>query len=341
MTMPQDVTGEPEWETARGSVRRLREMPASLAEANVQGTLLSILQFLFPGLPDAELCLEKPSGDGNIDVYCRNVVFETKRQGKKDDARVKRDGTTETPEDQAVRYLNALTASSDMFKDRGIGWRACITDGKAWSFYDYQRDAEPSLTLLREMPLQTVDDDDHLLAYLYEFVDRTVKRVPPTDRPEWSESRVSTFVALAAKCEQLPEYDVKRRLWRDLLRGAFIAPPDEAAAERDLFARHTLLVVIARAVAETLLQFRQQAADRSGLHQRLTKGFAAWLLDAADAEGEKVLDELTAEVDSYDWSFAGRDTLKDLYHIVIPRNIRHDFGEYYTRTGWPGRCARK
>ena len=330
MTLPQDVTGEAQWEIARDSVRRLRRLPDDIAEANVQGSLLFILQALFPQLPAVELCLEKPSGDGPIDVYCRNVVFETKRQGKKEDARVKADGFTETPEEQAARYLNALTARPNMFNDSRIGWRAGITDGKTWSFYRYRRDREPPLTLLRELRLQEPEDDEKLLAYLYTFVNRTAKKSPPTDRPQWSEGMVSTFVALAADCEQMPEYDVKRRLWRDLLRGAFIAPPDEAAAERDLFARHTLLVVIARAVAETFLAFRQQAYDRPALHRRLTGGFAAWLLDAAEADGEKVIDELVVEVERYDWSFAGRDTLKDLYHAVIPRSIRHDFGEYYT-----------
>ena len=330
MMMPQDVTGEAQWEIARDSVQRLRRLPDDIAEANVQGSLLFILQALFPQLPAVELCLEKPSGDGPIDVYCRNVVFETKRQGQKDDARIKADGFTETPEEQAVRYLNALTASSDLFRDESIGWRAGITDGKAWSFYDYQRDAEPPLTLLREMRLQEPEDDDRLLAYLYDFVNRTAKTPPPTDNRDWAENRAQPFIALAADYENSPAYAVKRTLWRDLLRGAFLTPPDDTAAERDLFARHTMLVVTARAVAETLQQGGQETHDRDALRRQLTYGFAAWLLDAAEAAGEKVIDELAAEVNRYNWSVAGRDTLKDLYHSVIPRSIRHDFGEYYT-----------
>ena len=330
MTLPQDVTGNPRWQLAREIVAQLRDLPPDIAEAEIEHRLGSLLRFLFPELSYPDIATQYPSGNGPIDVYCRNVVFETKQQGRKEDARVKPDGFTETPEEQAVRYLNALTARPNMFNDSSTGWRAGITDGKAWSFYDYRRDPEPALTLVRELSLQEPEDDDHLLAYLYTFVNRTAKKSPPTDRPQWSEGMVSTFVALAADCEQMPEYDVKRRLWRDLLRGAFIAPPEEAAAERDLFARHTLLVVIARAVAETFLEFRQQAYNRSALRRRLTSGFAAWLLDAAEAAGEKVIDELVVEVERYDWSFAGRDTLKDLYHAVIPRSIRHDFGEYYT-----------
>ncbi len=330
MTLPQDVTGNPRWQLAREIVAQLRELPADIAEAEVENRLRNILGYLFPELKYPEIAAQYPSGNGPIDVYCRNAVFETKRQGRKEDARPKRDGTTETPEEQAVRYLNALSDRPSLFDQEQIGWRAGITDGKAWSFYDYRRDAEPPLTLLREMRLQTVEDDDHLLAYLYDFVNRTAKISPPTDNVQWTDAIAQPFIDLAAGYEKAAAYAVKSALWRDLLRGAFLTPPDDAAAERDLFARHTMLVVTARAVAETLQQGGQPTTDRDDLRRRLTYGFAAWLLDAADTEGEQVLDDLTAEVNRYDWSVAGRDTLKDLYHAVIPRSIRHDFGEYYT-----------
>ena len=330
MIMSQDVTGEPRWQLAREIVAQLRVLPADIAEAEVENRLRNVLGYLFPELEYPEIATQYPSGNGPIDVYCRNAVFETKRQGKKDDARLKRDGFTETPEEQAVRYLNALSDRPSLFDREQIGWRAGITDGKAWSFYDYQRDAEPPLTLLREMPLQEPEDDDRLLAYLYDFVNRTAKIAPPTDNVQWTDAIAQPFIDLAADYENAPAYAVKRTLWRDLLRGAFLTPPDDTAAERDLFARHTMLVVTARAVAETLQQGGQQTADRDALHRQLTYGFASWLLDAADVAGERVLDDLTTEVNRYDWSVAGRDTLKDLYHAIIPRSIRHDFGEYYT-----------
>ena len=330
MTLPQDVTGNPRWQLAREIVAQLRELPADIAEAEVENRLRNILGYLFPELKYPEIAAQYPSGNGPIDVYCRNAVFETKRQGRKEDARVKRDGFTETPEEQAVRYLNALSNRPSLFDRDQIGWRAGITDGKAWSFYDYQRDTEPPLTLLRELRLQEPEDDDRLLAYLYDFVNRTAKIAPPTDNVRWADEVSAPFIKLAADYETIPAYAVKRTLWRDLLRGAFLTPPDDTAAERDLFARHTMLVVTARAVAETLRQGEPPTADRDALRRQLTEGFAAWLLADAVASGEQVLDNLIAEVNRYDWSVAGRDTLKDLYHAVIPRSIRHDFGEYYT-----------
>ena len=190
-------------------------------------------------------------------------------------------------------------------------------------------DAE-KLTLVNTLRLETLDNDDTLLSYLYDFVNRTVKMAPPTDNKEWAERLVQPFIELAARYESSPEYDVKRSLWRGVLRGAFLNPQGDADAERDLFARHTMLVVIARAVAETLRPPDRQAGSRERLRDDLTEGFAAWLLDAAGADGADALDALISEVNNYEWQAPNRDILKNLYHAVIPRNIRHDFGEYYT-----------
>ena len=331
-TQHHDVTGTPNWQLARGIVAQLREMPAGTAEDEIAVRLRNVLGCLFPNLKYPDLATQYQSGNGPIDVYCRNVVFETKRQGKKDDARVKSDGTIETPEDQSVRYLDALTTQGSLFDHVSIGWRAGITDGKEWSFYDYDREAPDSdkLTLVAMMRLDTEADDEALLAYLYDFVDRTVKMAPPTGDARWVERLVKPFLELAEQYETSSDYGIKRSLWRGVLAGAFISPQNDAAAERDLFARHTMLVVIARAVAETLCPPELQTTDAATLRGKVASGFATWLLSAAGDNGVAVLNNIIAEVNNYVWPAANRDTLKDLYHTVIAREIRHDFGEYYT-----------
>lgn len=204
------VTGTPRWTQARESVARLREMPQGQAEANVQAELKAMLQALFPRLPASELTLEKPTSAGPIDVYCRNVVFESKKQGKLD-ARRKPDGSVETPEEQAVRYLDALTAQPDMFTSQGIGWRACVTDGKQWEFYDYDRNRPQAdrFTSVRHLNLTTPANDDALIGFLYDFVNRTVKLAPPTYDKEWVEKLAEPFIELAARVdgEGSPAYD--------------------------------------------------------------------------------------------------------------------------------------
>ena len=330
-TQQHDVTGAPRWELAREIISQLREMPAGVAEAEIDNRLHNVLVFLFPNVKYPDLAVQYQSGDGPIDVYCRNVVFEDKRPDKLD-ARLKPDGTTETPEEQAVRYLDALTAQPSMFDDASIGWRAGVTDGKEWFFYDYDRERpeDDKLTLIKSLRLTAPADDEELLTILYDFVNRTVKMAPPTDDEEWANRLVQPFLELAQDYAYTSEYQVKRDLWRGVLAGAFLNPQADAVAERDLFARHTMLVVIARAVAETLRPADGQSGDRARLHDTLAEGFAAWLIDAAGDAGIAVLDALVAEINKYEWQVANRDTLKDLYHAVIARDIRHDFGEYYT-----------
>ena len=325
------VTGDPRWELAREIIGQLRVMPAGVAEAEIDNRLRNVLEYLFPNVKYPDLAVQYQSGNGPIDVYCRNVVFEAKRPGKLD-ARRKPDGTEETPEDQAVRYLDALTSRSNMFDAAAIGWRACVTDGKEWLFYDYDRDASDGnkLTPVNSLRLEEPDDDEELLERLHRFVNRTVKMLPPTDDAGWANGLVQPFLDLAARYEHTSEYEVKRDLWRGVLRGAFLNPQEDTDRERDLFARHTMLVVIARAVAETLRLPSVGSDRREDPHDILAEGFAAWLLDAAGDDGGGALDNLIAEVNRYAWSATNRDTLKDLYHAVIPREIRHDFGEYYT-----------
>ena len=334
-TTAADVTGTPRWESAREIVAQLREVPLQAAEAEAEVRLHTLLGHLFPALRYPEIATQYPSGDGPIDVYCRNVVFETKREGKKADARLKADGSVETPEEQAVRYLDALTARPNLFSTAVNGWRACITDGKNWTFYSYASDRavppERRLTPVREIRLSEPDDDEALLAYLHRFVNRAAKSIPPADDETWARGLAQPFIDLAADCESNPGYDVKRMLWRDVLRGAYITPPAEKTAEeRVLFAQHTMLVVVARAVAETIRPPNQRAAGRGELRRLLTEGFAAWLMDAAGGEGLRQVDATMQEVDRYEWRAPNRDILKNLYHAVIPRNLRHDFGEYYT-----------
>ena len=210
-----------------------------------------------------------------------------------------------------------------MFDGDSDGWRGCVTDGREWSFYHYDRESR-ALLLDETLRLDDEADDDALLGKLYRFVNRTVKMAPPVDNAEWAGDLARPFFDLAARYEGTAEYKVKLDLWRGVLSGAFITPQGDGDAERHLFARHTMLVLLARAVAQTLMP------QRSGDDAALADGFPNWLIDAAGDEGKAAIDNLVQAVGRYEWRASNRDTLKDLYHAVIPRDIRHDFGEYYT-----------
>jgi len=75
---------------------------------------------------------------------------------------------------------------------------------------------------------------------------------------------------------------------------------------------------------------------RQGVHNFLEGDFFGWYLSAWNAELEAAIREMARTLSEYEPATgsllpeATRDLLKKLYQYLIPREIRHDLGEYYT-----------
>ena len=73
-----------------------------------------------------------------------------------------------------------------------------------------------------------------------------------------------------------------------------------------------------------------------GLKNLLEGDFFAWYLDAWSPDIEDALRQVLACLAEYnpvtvqDDPYSARDLLKKLYHYLLPRDIRHDLGEFYT-----------
>ncbi|MBO9368290.1 MAG: N-6 DNA methylase [Chloroflexi bacterium] len=73
-----------------------------------------------------------------------------------------------------------------------------------------------------------------------------------------------------------------------------------------------------------------------GLKNLLEGDFFAWYLHAWDADVEVALRQVLQRLAEYnpvtvqDDPLSARDLLKKLYHYLLPREIRHDLGEFYT-----------
>jgi hypothetical protein len=73
-----------------------------------------------------------------------------------------------------------------------------------------------------------------------------------------------------------------------------------------------------------------------GIRNFLEGDFFGWYLAAWDADIETALTSLVQRLSEYDPGTLelapenARDLLKKLYHYLLPREIRHDLGEYYT-----------
>ncbi len=73
-----------------------------------------------------------------------------------------------------------------------------------------------------------------------------------------------------------------------------------------------------------------------GLKNLLEGDFFAWYLDAWNPDIEEALRQVLTRLAEYnpvtvqDDPYSARDLLKKLYHYLLPRDIRHDLGEFYT-----------
>ena len=116
----------------------------------------------------------------------------------------------------------------------------------------------------------------------------------------------------------------QHQMWRDLLAGADMAPPD-AEADR-LFVSHTFLVVAARAVAGALGGpggGRRPAAERIA-----SDGFASWVREARGGGGW--VERMHETAARHDWRSRPRDVFREMYESVVGAGLHKRFGEHYT-----------
>ena len=121
--------------------------------------------------------------------------------------------------------------------------------------------------------------------------------------------------------------DVKTKfsLWRDLITASGMLPPEESE-QKDLFFRHSFLVLIAKAVIGALTA---DPSDNSPTDKGvLDDGFAAWIIE--DRRALKIANEVFEEAARWDWRMRRGDVLREFYQQIIPKEQRKAYGEYYT-----------
>ena len=135
---------------------------------------------------------------------------------------------------------------------------------------------------------------------------------------------------------------VKRRLWRDLLRAALGEVASTSRDLDDLFVRHTYLTALIGLVVQAsfgldiaglaatnpddLLKGRR-LQNTTGLQGIVESDFFAW---PAEVGGLPLLQALARRIARFDWSQAPADIAAILYMTIIPADERRQLGEYYT-----------
>lgn len=271
--------------------------------ANKNDITTGIQDFLRGVHPEVGYRTEYPTGRRKrVDIVIGGVAVVIKARGEISESRDR---------EQLADYLEGLCSKPR--PDLGVGvrhkWKGILSDGKDWYFYDVKPKKKANVK-----PIDMADDPDGVVRMLGRFINKKILPTPPTGNPEWVKNLLAPFSALAEEVKSEPYFQVKQRLWSDVLSGTQVAPPADPDAETELFVRHAVLIVTARLVARTISPSQTDPAE----------GLADWV---GRGVNNTVIDDLKEEMSRYQWD---RDVLKNLYDAIIPSEFRCDFGVNYT-----------
>jgi hypothetical protein len=252
-----------------------------------------------------------------------------------------------------LRALGAVTGGEQRLarhlderaRETGTRQLGVLTDGTEWRLYHTVNG-----TLRLAQPAHTTDTAGRAagkLASWLEAVLATARRIQPT--PDEIKSKLGAhspsyavdsaeLAAIYEKRRNLPSVKVKREMWAKLLTtAAGTGFPDDD----DLFVAHTLLVAMAEVIGHAVLRFdlsdsRLTAKDimsgarlsAAGIAGVVEPDFFDWVADVP--EGTWFVQDLARRMGRFAWEEVDHDVLKALYHSIIPQEVRHQLGEYYT-----------
>lgn len=246
--------------------------------------------------------------------------------------------------DYAEQQLDiGLAARSHRTGQRYVG---VLTDGTEWRLYhrvyaELQQAKSATLTINPSAP-----NAEELLSWL-EAVLATGQHIKPTPQEiarklgAESPSYALDFTeleAIYAKCHDRSSVKVKRELWAKLLA---TASGTNFTDNDSLFIDHTLLVAMAKVVGHAVVGFRPEddtytaATIMSGtlfsqaqIGSVIEADFFDWIVDVP--EGERFIKDLARRLTRFAWGEVEHDVMKVLYESIIPQQVRHRLGEYYT-----------
>lgn len=261
---------------------------------------------------------------GRIDLLYRDLVFEVKRDLKKE-------------HDDVVREL-ALYLS-----DRGHSAFGLATDGLRFEAYRLHDGYVERFAELDIAEATNQEGTDWLDAYLF-----SQESVTPTAEDVVRRFGPNSAVFLAASAELGEIWDevkedstvaIKRDEWDRLLRVVYGSPK----GSDELFVRHTYLALVARlfaylAIARATPRSHEgidvvtgAAFQRLGIRNLVEDDFFAWVTEGVAAERAKLLVAgLARHLSLYETEFIDEDLLKQLYETLVDPVDRHDLGEFYT-----------
>ena len=292
-------------------------------ESDIQTRLYNVLS----RITGKEWFTERSYGKGPIDLLCPalKVVIECKGRGSANpNSPGRRDN--ETQKGQLERYLFSASRPLDNYT-----WLGFLTDGISWWGYNWNFYEEKAI------PLRNHPDKTEVNSYfeLNKFMEKTLglkqnRRFICKDEPPDNLGQI-LFHPLTKDIERIQKnmeskmgFRTKLLLWENVLRGSGITPPTPLK-KHTVFGLHSLLVITSR----LLIGILNKEEDVNTLLTDSSDGFQGWLLETD--EGRELIEEnLYKKLLEYDWQGTTKDVLKSVYHSLIDREHRKEFGEYYT-----------
>ena len=324
--------------------RRLHELLETAArtdasEDDIKRRVANLIESL---ADDQTARQEVQTSTGIIDILVGNVIIEAKTSA--DHLGV---APSWARRDVNTRRLYAASQLQDYVNERYRGIRSdssvfdgYTTNGAIWHRWAVTVGGDtPELVWTKDLTQASLDsaaqsgiDRSTVINGLFDDIANTLasRPPPPDDLQQLLSDLPDAAYERARQMLGQPDFETKRNLWRDLMRGAFVLTPGETEGDLRLFATHSILVEIARTVAEDMLGAGKFPGERNGT------SFSSWInVSIADQDGqlgatEPLSARIARELERYNWRLASSDILKGIYHDFIPSDVRHDFGEYYT-----------
>lgn len=243
----------------------------------------------------------------------------------------------------AERWLDKQLADRDRRTERR--YVGILTDGAEW--HVYRRINAELRRIHTSLVLDAIaQQPDRLLSWL-EALLATGKQIIPTpaeivgklgaDSPAYAMD-FAELTAIYDQCRDLPMVKVKRDIWAELLT---TASGTHFTNDDQLFVNHTLLVAMAEVIGHAVLGFQPEdpalsaatvmsgeLLSRAAIYGVIEADFFDWVAHVPG--GDRFVKDLTRRLTRFEWGNVDHDILKVLYESIIPPEIRHQLGEYYT-----------
>ncbi|MFI7319403.1 N-6 DNA methylase [Streptomyces venezuelae] len=303
---------------------------------DIAATIRQLLTSSAIGLDQADLEASQPGSikdSTRIDIPVHNVsIF------------VREDLSTESPRITAERSTEKyLTNHPARNNQRHI---AILTDGTRWQLH-HRISSNPSSAEETRINFDLSRADAEDLSIWLESILSSRRNIKPTPReienrlgarsPSYSLD-AAELSSIYAQCRTSTAVKVKRDMWAKLLTTASGVNFED---DDSLFVDHSLLVAMAEVVGHAVVGFHPEDPSisakmimsgrqfaRSQIGGVVESDFFDWIVETP--AGEHFIKNLAQRLTRFAWDQVEHDVMKVLYQSIIPEEVRHRLGEYYT-----------